>query len=405
MNAVARPAADWELASFLTDASASATPVEVVGGGSRRHIGRLREDASLVSTHVLRGVRAYEPGDLVMSAQSGTLLRDIEYELARKGQMLAFEPLDLGPVMGQPAGATTIGGVFATNASGSRRVSAGAARDHLVGVHGVAGSGEVFRSGGRVLRNAAGFDLCRAVCGSWGTLAVLCETAFRVVPRPEETATLVLLGLTDEIAVEAMCAALGTPFQVSGAVHVTAGLGQRFWHGGLRETGVAVTLIRLEAFSAFLPRRAEGLQEALQHFGELQVMGDEDSQALWGELRQLSVLQGSQKPLWRISTMPRFGADVVAGIRRYMPVEAIYDWSGGLVWLEVPESADAGATDIRRVLASLGGHATVIRAPEDVRAGIEVFHPVSPEVERLSRALKAAFDPAGILNPHRMYAA
>jgi glycolate oxidase FAD binding subunit len=402
VNAVVRPAADWELAGFLKDASESNAPVEVVGGGSKRDIGRPERPGNLVSTHILRGVRHYEPADLIMSAQAGTLLSQIEYELARKGQMLAFEPIDLGPVLGKPAGLTTIGGVFSTNASGSRRVVAGAARDHLIGVHGVSGSGTIFRSGGRVLRNSAGFDLCRVMCGSWGALAILLETTFRVMPRPEETQTIILLGLTDEIAVEAMSTALGTPYAVTGAVHIDEALCARLWHSGLRETGVSVTAIRLECFSAFMARRIDRLKDVLRHFGELHVLDDEDSQSFWGELRQLSVLQGGERPVWRISTAPRNGAKVVASIRRYMPVEAVFDWSGGLVWLEVPVAADAGATDIRRALGSFGGHAMLIRAPTAVRRQVEAFHPFDPKVEQMTQALKAVFDPVGVLNPGRM---
>lgn len=403
MNMIVRPAADWELAGFLKEASANGTPVEIVGGGSKRSAGRPLPEMRMISTHVMRGIQLYEPTELVMAAQSGTALSEIEYELAQRGQMLAFEPVDMGPVLGGEAGRTTIGGVFSCNLSGSRRVTLGAARDHLLGVYGVAGSGETFRSGGRVLKNVTGYDLCRAVAGSWGTLAVLVETAFKVLPQPEETATLVMLGLTDEIAVEALCAALQTPFEVSGTVHIDQALGRRLWHDGLRETGVAVTAIRLENFSHFLPRRIDRLKDALRHFGEIHVLGQDDSLAFWGELKQLSVLQNSEKPLWRISTAAKRGADVVQGIRRYMEVDAYYDWAGGLIWLEVPESADAGATDIRRVLAAEGGYATLIRARPEVRAAIEVFQPMDPGINRMTQAVKRVFDPAGILNPGRMY--
>jgi glycolate oxidase FAD binding subunit len=133
------------------------------------------------------------------------------------------------------------------------------------------------------------------------------------------------------------------------------------------------------------------------------VIGHDSSVAFWEELRVLSVLQNSPAPLWRISTTPRLGPKVVSDIRRYMNVEVMYDWSGGLIWLEVPPSSDAGATDIRRVLAVHGGHATLLRADPAVRAAVEVFHPLSPPVQRLTERLKAVFDPAGILNPGRMY--
>src|SRR5262249_37398511 len=185
------------------------------------------------STRALRGITLYEPNEMVMSARSGTSLAQIEDALSARRQMLAFEPIGLGGLGGGEATDATIGGIFATNLSGARRIRVGAARDHLLGVR--AGSGEVFKSGGRVMKNVTGLDLCRGLAGSWGTLAVMCEVTFKVQPMPEETATLILLGLPDEIAVEVLCEAMTTPYEVSGAVHLQPSLVARLWHDGLRE--------------------------------------------------------------------------------------------------------------------------------------------------------------------------
>ncbi len=403
MNSVIRPAADWELARFLREATETQAPVEVLGGGSKRNAGRPGGDRTYIVTHVFRGIRLYEPTELVMSAESGTLLVDIEHELAQRGQMLAFEPIDMGPMLGAQAGLSTIGGVISTDIAGSRRVATGAARDHLLGVKAVSGSGEIFQSGGRVLKNVTGYDLARLVCGSWGTLAALTEVTFKVLPRPEETATLVIVGLSNEIAVEALCSAMNSPYEVSGAVHLESNFVSQLRHDEFRAAGNSVTAIRLENFSRFLPRRIEQLQEQLKMYGEIHVAGDDVSRAFWLELQELSVLQNSDRPVWRISTLPKSGADVVAGIQRYMSADAYFDWSGGLIWLAVPPSADAGSTDIRRVLATYGGHATLVRAAPEVRSAIEVFHPMDHGTERMTRGLKQVFDPAGILNSGRMY--
>lgn len=403
MNSVIRPAADWELARFLREATETQAPVEILGGGSKRNAGRPGGPRSLIVTHVFRGIRLYEPTELVMAAESGTLLVEIEQELAQRGQMLAFEPVDLGPMLGMEAGLATIGGVFSTDVAGSRRVSAGAARDHLLGVKAVSGAGEIFQSGGRVLKNVTGYDLARLVCGSWGTLAAMTEVTFKVLPRAEETATLVIVGLSNEIAVEALCSAMSTPYEVSGAVHLEANFVSQLWNEEFRAAGNSVTAIRLENFSRFLPRRVEKLQEELKLYGEIHVAGDDVSRAFWSELQQLSFLQSNDRPVWRISTLPKSGAEVVAGIQSYMSADAFFDWSGGLIWLAVPPSADAGSTDIRRVLATHGGHATLVRAAPEVRSAIEVFHPMDHGTERMTRGLKQVFDPAGILNSGRMY--
>ncbi|MCL4766069.1 MAG: FAD-binding protein [Hyphomicrobiaceae bacterium] len=404
MPATVRPAAEWELSSLIVDAAERGKPVEVIGAGSKRGIGRAMQAALIISTSGMRGITLYEPTELVMSALAGTPAADVEAELAARGQMLPFEPVDVGPALGAPSGRGSIGAVFATNLSGARRVAAGAARDHLLGVRAINGRGETFKSGGRVLKNVTGYDVARGLAGSWGTLGIMTEVTFKVVPRPERTATLALLGLTDELAAEVMCEALGTPFEVSGAVHLPRGMAGRLATPALRDAGQAVTALRVENLESFVSYRCGKLRERLAPYGEVQRFDGDVSLAFWGELRQLSVLQGGTKPLWRISTTPTAGPKVVSAVGRYMAVEAFYDWSGGLIWLEVPDSADAGATDIRRVIAQHGGHATLVRADIGVRAAVDVFQPLDPGVERLTRGLKAAFDPAGILNPGRMYA-
>lgn len=404
MAPTVRPAAEWEIPSLIADAAERGQPVEVVGAGTKRNVGRPVQAAMTISTNGLRGITLYEPTELVMSARSGTPVAEIEAELDGRGQMLPFEPIDLGPALGGGAAGGSIGAVFATNISGARRVATGAARDHLLGVRAVNGRGEAFKSGGRVLKNVTGYDVARGLAGSWGTLAVMTEVTFKVVPKPERTATLVLFGLTDELAAEVMCQALGTPFEVSGAVHLPKSMARRLDTPELRDPGQAVTALRVENLASFVSYRCGKLREALAPYGEAQIFEDGVSLAFWSELRTLSVLQGRTKPLWRISTKPTAGPEVVTAISRYMTVEAFYDWSGGLIWLEVPESADAGASDIRRVIAQHGGHATLIRADAGVRAAIDVFQQLDPGLERLTRRLKAAFDPAGILNPGRMYA-
>jgi len=294
--------------------------------------------------------------------------------------------------------------VFATNLSGARRIMVGAARDHLLGVRAVNGRGELFKAGGRVMKNVTGVDLCRGLSGSWGTLAALSEVTFKVLPMPEHTETLVLLGLPDEIAIEVLCTAMGTPYEVSAAAHLQAPLVARLEHDGLRGQKGAVTALRLENFKRSVVYRKAKLKAVLKAFGEIHDLDHDNSLALWQELRALSPLQGSEAPLWRISTTPSTGPKVVAAIARYMELSAFYDWAGGLIWLELPPTTDAGAADIRRVIATHGGHATLIRAAAEVRAAVDVFQPLEPGVEALSRKLKAAFDPAGILNPGRMYA-
>lgn len=404
MSTVVRPAADWELARIVREAAESNERLEIAGSGTKREMGRPIEAHKTITLRGLAGSTLYEPAELVMSVRAGTLVADIEAQLAANRQMLSFEPLDLGALLTGQAGQGTIGAVFATNLSGSRRVATGSARDQLLGIKAVSGHGAQFASGGRVMKNVTGYDLSRGLTGSWGTLGVLTEVTFKVQPVPEATATLAFFGLPDEIGVEVLCTAMGEPYEISGAIHLQQSTASRLWHSGIRAGGGAVTALRLENFEKSLIYRIARLKERLKIYGEMVVYDTESSLQFWAEMRQLTVFYGSTSPLWRISTAPRHGPQVVTGIARYMPVEAVYDWSGGLVWLEVPASADAGATDIRRVIALHGGHATLVRAEPAVRAAVEVFQPLDPGVDRLTRRLKMNFDPQGVLNRGRMYA-
>lgn len=408
MVEIVRPASEAELQKELMTLAQQKLPAEIRGAGSKSGIGRPASQSVVIELTKLSGITLYEPSELVMSANAGTSLAQIEGTLAERGQMLAFEPMDLGPATGGAGGVQTIGAVFATNFSGARRVATGAGRDHLLGARAVNGRGEVFKSGGRVLKNVTGYDVARALTGSFGTLAVLSEVTFKVTPLPQQTHTLVYAGLSDEIGNEMVCAAMGTPFEVSGTAHLTAGLTARLELGSLAREANTITAIRIENFASSVAYRIDRLREALKIYGTPLVLAHDTSLSFWSELRRLSVLTprkgDAPTNLWRISTSPRLASKVIDAVRRNMAVEAYYDASGGLVWLEVTASADAGAADIRRILSTHGGHATLIRAEPEVRSAVEVFQPMSPAVERITAGLKAAFDPGRILNPGRMYA-
>lgn len=379
--------------------------IEVVGHGALRNAGRVARSDLVLSTAGLKGITLYEPTEIVMSARAGTPVYEIEATLAARGQMLAFEPVDLGPVTGAPGGALSIGGVFATNFSGARRVLAGSARDNLLGVRAVNGRGELFKSGGRVMKNVTGLDLARGLTGSWGTLAVMTEVTFKVAPLPQTMLTLAYAGLPDDLAIEALTAVMGTPLEVSGAVHLPKNCAARLTHPELKHIDQSITLLRLETFSSALDERKEKLKKALKVYGTPIEIDSEATWSLWNEFRTLSVMPFStETSLWRISALPTKAAEIVFAIQKFMDVTAFYDWGGALIWLEVPATADAGAADVRRAVSVRGGHATLIRAQPEVRASVDVFEPLKPEIERLTRGVKSAFDPDRLLNRGRMYA-
>ena len=393
-----------DLGEIIRNASAHKTKLAVVGEHSKQHMGRpMRVDQTL-STRQLSGIAMYSPQELVITAHAGTTLSILEHTLRHEDQQLAFEPIDYGPLFGFNPGHGTVGSLVACNLSGPRRIRAGAARDSLIGIKGVNGRGEKFQNGGRVMKNVTGYDLNKGLCGSWGTLCVFSEVTFKVIPRFETAVTLVLHGLDDRLAVKALCDAMTSPFEVSGAVHLQKDPASRLTLPQLAGTGENITAIRLESFDASVKYRSAKLRKQLSCYGDVIELDDHKTESFWRDMRHLKFLTRSNAPVWRISTAPKNGPIVVSELERLVCVSAVYDWSGGLVWLEVPESSDVNASDIRRALAHLGGHATLIRASEDVRTRIEVFHPTPGALGKLTKGIKDSFDPQHILNPERMYA-
>jgi glycolate oxidase FAD binding subunit len=385
-------------------ALAEGKALELAGQGSKRAIGRPAQTDLTLDLSGLAGVTLYEPEELVLSAKAGTPIAEIEALVASKDQQLAFEPTDYGAILGGAAGRGTIGGVLAANLAGPRRIKAGAARDHFLGFSAVSGRGETFKSGGRVVKNVTGYDLCKVMAGSWGTLAAMTDVTIKVLPRPETEVTVLIRGLAPASAVEAMTAAMGSACDVSGAAHLpgeaAAGIPEVAGAGG------TVTALRLEGFAPSVAHRRRMLEGLMRPFGEVATLDQPVSRALWKAVGDVTPFAGVEdgRPLWRISTVPDRGAELGAMIAREAPAQMLYDWAGGLIWLALDPSDDAGAAPVRRAVAAIGGHATLVRAPAAVRAAIDVFAPQDASVAALTRRVKESFDPKGVLNPGRMWA-
>ncbi len=387
-------------------AAAEETPLEIFGHGSKRGMGRPVQAEYGLDLSGLSGVTLYEPEELVLSAKAGTPMSEIETLLTDYNQMLAFEPMDYGPLFGGTRGRGTLGGMLGANASGPRRVKVGGARDHVLGIKAVSGRGEAFKSGGRVVKNVTGYDLSKALAGSWGTLAVVTEATFKVLPKPEASATLVIAGLDDLSAVTTLCKAMGTPFDVSGAAHLPENLVAEVPDAAFASGGRAATMIRLEGIPPSVDYRAEKLTALVGRLGEVAVLEDAQSEGAWRAVRDASTFGTSSRPVWRVSVSPNAGPSIVAGLRNAHQIRYFYDWSGGLIWIEVEaERKDALAREIRAaVAASGGGHATLVRASPTLRAAVPPFEPQPAPLAALAKRLKEQFDPRGILNPGRMVA-
>ena len=367
-----RPETENALAAMVRDATG---PLRIKGGGTRSLGGVV--SGEVLKTGDLTGIALYEPGALTIVVKAGTPLAEVEAALVAENQRLAFEPMDHRGLLGT-SGEPTIGGVVAANVSGPRRVQIGACRDYLLGVRFVDGAGTIVKNGGRVMKNVTGYDLVKLMCGSWGTLGVLTEVSLKVLPNVETQSTLVFHGLSPAQAVEAMSAALGSPFEVSGAAH----------HSGMG------TMLRLEGFATSVAYRIGRLKDRLQAFGQVTVVEAGDSEQLWADVRDVAPLHGAAGDIWRMSVRPSAAPAVVAALATDA---VLLDWGGGLIWAALP-----AGTDGRRALAGIDGHATLIRAEDDAVSSVPVFQPEPPAVAALSAGLRAKFDPRGILNPGLM---
>jgi glycolate oxidase FAD binding subunit len=388
-------------------AVASEQPLEIIGHGSKRQVGQPMATNAVLDLSALNAITAYEPNELIITVQAGAPLADVKSLIDSKNQQFAFDPMDTAPLLGTSA-IGTIGGMIAAGLAGPRRVKAGGARDHLLGAHAVSGFGDSFKTGGRVVKNVTGYDLCKLLAGSWGTLAVMTEVTLKVMPRPESERTLLLRGLDDVTANKAMTAALGSPFDVSGAAHLPNSA-FRTAAGPLAALGApgqAVTLLRLEGIAASVAHRAGSLTALVAPFGSAEILEDEASAAVWGSIRDVLPFEAAGPlgawPVWRIVCPPASGGALGQALARESGGDVIYDWGGGLIWAALPPKPDAQAALLRRRVEAAGGHATLLRASEEVRRHIDVFHPQAAGVAALGERVRNSFDPKNILNRGRM---
>jgi glycolate oxidase FAD binding subunit len=427
------PTSADDVRAAVQEAFAQEQPLEIVGRGTKRGWGRPVRSNRILDLSGLSGVTLYEPDELVLSAKAGTPMAEIEALLAENKQMLAFEPMSPSP-WGEGAGGEgeylrarkgtpphplplspvrgdTLGGVIACNLSGPRRIKAGAARDHFLGFRAVNGRGEAFKAGGRVMKNVTGYDLPKLLCGSFGTLAVMTEITVKVLPAPEKTRSVLLLGLDDSEARDAMAAALNSPHEVSGAAHLPRKVAARSAVGYVRGAGAAVTAIRVEGFGPSVEARCAALRNLLAGFAGagkgIEELHSMNSATLWHEIRDVApLLPEPALDLWRLSVPPASGAPIMASLvmgEGFANDAYFYDWGGGLVWLATPQAKPAAtAAAIRTLVQSAGGHATLMRASVETREAVSAFEPPLRPLAPLSQRIKDSLDPKAILNPKRM---
>ncbi|MBP9234062.1 MAG: FAD-binding protein [Hyphomonadaceae bacterium] len=386
---VPRDAAD--IRDAVASAADSGRTLEIVGGGSKVNFGNPNRQADKLSTAGLAKVIDYDPPELVLTVEPGVRLADLEAMLVGHNQMFAFEPYDFAGVIAGEPGLSTIGGVVCGGLAGSRRISAGSVRDHVLGFSAINGRGESFKAGGKVVKNVTGYDLPKLVAGSWGRLAVLTEITLKVLPKPPVTRTLVLHGLSNQAALDVMTRAMGSQAEVAAASHFPAS----------RKCD-AITSIRIEGFGPSVDAREKMLKRSLVDAGEMEVLDGTRGDARWTRTNIAADLDAVGRPvLWRICTPPSQGAKMLSSIAELGGV-ALLDWAGGLCWARVP--IEAAAATVRELAERAGGHATLIHGPDNIRAITPALHPEPPSLAALSKRVRQAFDPAGVFDTGRFAA-
>jgi len=385
MARIFTPSSEADLVDVIRQAGADGGRLEIRGGGSKIDFGAPDRADDILDMTAFGAVIDYDPAELVLTAGAGTPLSVIQALVESENQMLAFEPFDHGVIYGRLHGAATIGGVVAAGVAGSRRVSAGATRDHLLGFKGVSGRGEAFVAGAKVVKNVTGYDLPKLVCGSWGRLVALTEVTLKVLPRPREQITLMVDGLSPEEAQDLMARAMASQADVQAAAYLP-----RFYGGLPSFTG-----IRLEGFGPSIAARSAMLMALAGPDCPLMVAPEEIAAYFWTCTRDLTPLAG-RGMLWRVNVPPSRGCAVAAAVEPFA-ADWLFDWAGGLVWI----GHDGDPQVIRDVAAAAGGHATLVRRASYLAADVPIFHPPVPGVAALEARVRRAFDPNGVFETGR----
>ena len=382
-----------ELEQAMSAIVGDKTPVEITALGTKTGLGRPSEIDHRLDVSALSGVIDYEPEELIITAHAATPLAEIEALLAKHHQMLAFEPPHFDSLY-HSASTGSLGGALMANLSGPRRLSQGAARDFLLGFQGVSGRGTSFRSGSKVVKNVTGYDLSKLLCGSFGTLAVLDEVTLKTLPAPETSVSLLIASPKLDEAAAAARAALKSAFEPSATAILPKGAHRL-------SQNAAIAIIRLEGVAISVADRFEKLKQELSTFGHADRLEQEDSEALWCDIRDVAPIRDAKGQIWRISVAPSRGPALLEQLQDKLGAQGYFDWAGGLLWLSCDEP-EAHKTIRGGVASSGGGHATLMRADDALRRDVPIFEPLPHALAQLNKRIQDAFDPYGLLNPGRL---
>ena len=408
-DSIKYPQNEKEVSSLIKKFYKSNIPVELVGSGSKKKIGKPLQCAKTLNLSKLDGIIEYLPEELYIKVKANTPIKKIEEELKKNKQQLAFEPIDFGYFLNEKSDYGTAAGQVACNISGPRRFKVGSVRDHVLGFRGVNGKGEIIKSGGVVVKNVTGYDLSKLICGSYGTLVVLTEITFKVLPAPEESKTLIIHSQKIESAIELLDKAISSSNDISGAIFLpqepevrgrVMNIENTFKLNDLKYEG-SFTAIRIEGSKNSIDQRIKNLIKELQITNlNISILEVYQSEIFWNKVKSLEFFYSSKNSILRIVIPP---SECVNLVYQFSNKFKYYiDWGGALMWLEAFELSEEMFESIRRKVVKIGGYVTMIKNSDYLPYVEEVFT-INRDRFNISQNIKKSFDPKRILNPGKMY--
>jgi glycolate oxidase FAD binding subunit len=395
------PCSREEIAEIIRNCYKKNIPLEINGSKSKNKIGRNFQAEKTLDLTSYSGIIDYKPEELYIKVKAGTPINSIIEELDKHDQQLAFEPVDFGFLFNGKSNNGTIGGVISCNFAGPRRFKVGSARDHLLGFQGINGKGEIIKSGGTVVKNVTGYDLCKLISGSFGTLSVLTELSVKVLPKPQSSKTLIINNPHIKKAIEYLGTALSSSSDPSGGVFYPEQFDQSFTFNDLTHKG-ALTAIRIEGPSNSVDHRIKNLSAELGLLeNEYSILESVQTKIFWNKTKNLEIFSNSKKNLLRI-VVPI--SETLSVLQKMKPFEINYflDWGGSLIWVELEKISLKILREIKDITQQHSGYFTIIKVEDDLKASADIFT-IDPIKYKISEKIKKSFDPKRIFNPGKMY--
>ena len=408
-NSVYKPSNERETSNIIKEIYNKNLPIKIIGTNSKNFIGNKLQCTKVLDLSSLSGIVEYLPDELYIKVKACTPISLIEETLEKNNQQLAFEPIDFGYINDFKSNKGTAAGQLSCNFSGSRRFKVGSIRDHVLGFRGINGKGDIIKSGGTVVKNVTGYDLSKLVTGSFGTLTVLTEITFKVLPAKNSINTIVIYSEDNKIITNLFDQLLSSSNEISGLVYIPNEPKNNNYTINREKILKFNDLRSEEAFSAL---RIEGSKKSIEErskeiFKELElrkkktsILDFYQSKLFWEKVNNIELFSGTKNNLLRVIIPPAKSLDLM----KYLKDNFKYyiDWCGSLFWIEVIDNENEKIKEIKNIVLKLGGYLTIVKYSENLSSDIDIFT-INDSRLLLSKKIKESFDPKNLFNPGKMY--